>query len=68
MDYDLFERLCANGYRPTHLPRIISVFSEEGVSSIQSPTLLSETNEVKARFRNNPVKRLAGYTFDQIRK
>ncbi len=67
MDYDLFERLCARGYKPVYFPRIISVFSKEGLTSVTTPALVSETQEVAGRFRNNPLKRLVGYAYDQLR-
>lgn len=67
MDYDLFERLCATGIEPTYFPRIVSVFSEHGLSSVVSPALVSETREVAGRFRNNPVKRFIGHVYDQLR-
>ena len=66
MDYDLWHRLCARGYKPSYFPRIISVFSREGLTSIASPTLIQETHDVAQRFRNNPLKRLIGKTFDQF--
>jgi hypothetical protein len=67
MDYDLFERLCARGYKPVYFPRIISVFSKEGLTSVTTPALISETQEVAGRFRNNPLKRLIGHAYDQLR-
>lgn len=67
MDYDLFERLCARGYKPLYFPRLISVFSKEGLTSVTSPALVSETREVANRFRNNPLKRIVGRFYDQLR-
>lgn len=65
MDYDLFERLCARGIRPTYYPRVISVFSEHGLTSVRTPTLIAETQEVAGRFRDNPAKRLIGHVYDR---
>ncbi len=67
MDYDLFERLCAQGYAPVYFPRVISVFSKEGLTSVSTPALVSETKEIAGRFRDNPLKRLVGHTYDQLR-
>lgn len=67
MDYDLFERLCARGIEPTYFPRIISVFSKHGLTSVTTPELVRETKEVAGRFRNNPLKRLVGHTYDRLR-
>ncbi len=67
MDYDLFERLCAHGIEPTYFPRIIAVFSKHGLTSVTTPDLVRETKEVAGRFRNNPLKRLVGHTYDRLR-
>ena len=66
MDYDLWHRLCFCGYKPVYFQRIISVFSEEGLTSTPSPTLTEETKEVAGRFRDNPLKRLVGSAYDQF--
>lgn len=67
MDYDLWQRLCANEYRPVHFPRLISVFSHEGITSTESPALLQERQEVASRFRDNPVKSLIGSAYDHLK-
>ena len=67
MDYDLFERLCARKHKPVYFPRVISVFSKEGLTSVTTPTLVSETQEVMGRFRDTPFKRLVGHAYDQLR-
>jgi glycosyltransferase involved in cell wall biosynthesis len=67
MDYDLFERLCARKIKPVYFPRVISVFSKEGLTSVTTPALVSETQEVIGRFRDNPFKRLVGHAYDQLR-
>jgi GT2 family glycosyltransferase len=67
MDYDLWQRLCASGYKPLYFPRIISVFSHEGLTSSESPTLIQERQEVASRFRDNSIKRLVGNAYDQFK-
>lgn len=67
MDYDLWQRLCAHGYKPVHFPRIISVFSREGLTSSDSPILIQERQEIAGRFRDNPVKRLIGKAYDHLK-
>lgn len=67
MDYDLWYRLCEEGYRPTYFRRLISVFTLGGVSSSQSPSALAEAAAVRARFRNTTLKRLIGRVYDQVK-
>ena len=67
MDYDLWQRLCAKGYKPTYFPRVITVFAREGLSSEVSPTLLQERREVSSRFRNNTFKHLMGTIYDFLK-
>lgn len=67
MDYDLWHRLCTNGYRPVYFPRRIAVFSREGLTSRESPTLLQERLEVARRFRDNPIKNLIGMVYDRLK-
>jgi len=67
MDYDLWQRLCAAGYKPVYFPRIISVFSHEGLTSSESPVLVVERQEVARRFRDNPLKNLIGTTYDRLK-
>ena len=67
MDYDLWQRLCARGYKPVYFPRTISVFSHEGVTSSESPALLQERLEMARRFRDNPLKRLVGNAYDHLK-
>lgn len=67
MDYDLWQRLCARGHKLVHFPRIISVYSYEGLTSSVSPTLIQETQEVERRFRDNRLKRLVGVAYDYLK-
>ena len=67
MDYDLWQRLCATGYKLVYFPRIISVYSDEGLTSSKSPRLVQERQEVEKRFRNTPLKRLVGNAYDYLK-
>ena len=67
MDYDLWQRLCAKRYKLIYFPRIISVYSYEGLTSINSPILIQERQEVERRFRNTPLKRLVGNAYDRLK-
>ncbi len=67
MDYDLWQRLCARGYKLLYFPRIISVYSHEGLTSCESPTLIQERQEVEKRFRDSPLKRLVGNAYDHLK-
>jgi glycosyltransferase involved in cell wall biosynthesis len=66
MDYDLWYRLCREGYKPTYIRRVVSVFTLGGVSSNRSPAAMAETATVVARFRNTPMKRLVGRAYDEL--
>jgi glycosyltransferase involved in cell wall biosynthesis len=67
MDYDLWQRLCASGYKIAYIPRIISVYSHEGLTSSESPALAQEFQEVERRFRNTPLKGFIGNAYDLIK-
>lgn len=67
MDYDLWQRLCSNGYKLTYFPRIISIYSKEGLSSGEPPTFLREHREVVLRFRDTPLKRFVGTAYDRLK-
>jgi len=68
MDYDLWRRLCAQGYHPVHFRRVISVFAQGGRSSERSPERNRERAAVVTRYRNTPLKRLVGTLYDRLKK
>lgn len=68
MDYDLWQRLCSHGFRPTYWPRVISVYSMTGISSQNSIIHQVERQVIMRRFRNTLFKRVAGKAYDMLQK
>jgi glycosyltransferase involved in cell wall biosynthesis len=67
MDYDLWARLCQAGYRITGFPRVLTIYAEGGQSMTQEEITAREHREVMDRLRDTPLKRLAGFLFDQYK-
>jgi glycosyltransferase involved in cell wall biosynthesis len=67
MDYDLWQRLCSSGYDLVYFPRIVAVYSKEGLTSGAPPAMLREHREVALRFRDNPIKRIIGTVYDTLK-
>ena len=68
MDYDLWQRMCARGYKPVHFPRLVSVFSTAGISSMESADQQAERRAIQGRFRDTRFKRLVGAAYDWLKK
>lgn len=68
MDYDLWQRLCSYGFRPTYWPRVISVYSMAGISSQNSIIHQVERQVIMRRFRNTLFKRVVGKAYDRLQK
>ena len=67
MDYELWQRLCASGYKLVHFPRLVSVYSKEGLTAGAPPAMLREHKEVALRFRDTPLKCLIGTIYDTLK-
>lgn len=68
MDFDLWQRLCAQHIRLTYWPRVVSVFAMEGVSSTGGARREEEHLAVIRLARNTPIKRMIGALYDLYRK
>ena len=68
MDYELWYRLCRLGYRPSHIERVVSVFSLGGISSSNSSLYRKEKGEVTRKFRYSMCRRFLGFVYDLWKK
>lgn len=67
MDFDLWQRLCARQIHPTYWSRVVSVFSMEGISSMQSELQQKERGRIISQFRNSAIKRSVGRIYDVLK-
>jgi hypothetical protein len=66
MDYDLWARLCLEGYSVTEYKRPVAVYAYGGYSANHRDLVLQEYHMIAQRLRNTPVKRLVGMLHDQL--
>lgn len=67
MDYDLWQRLCAKGHKPTHLRRVIAAFACGGKTASSSAQHRAEVAQILGRFRNTGFKRACGLVYERLK-